>query len=226
MNLVNYLETLFEQHGYWVIFLGLLLEFIALPFPGETTMAYAGFLSYKGMLHWQLLIICAFWGTTLGMTITYWIGRKAGMPFIRKFGKWVLLPPHKLDKTRYWFDRYGSSLVFIGYFIPGVRHVTGYFSGIIGLPFRKFALYAYSGALVWTALFIGIGKLFGPQWNHMFELAAKSTLFLAIGIFAIIALIILYRYRKSPRKLYRRRQHSRELESQAEVKAKATNSRS
>lgn len=197
MELVRYLVSLFEQHGYLVVFLGLLLEFVALPFPGETTMAYAGYLAYKGLLHWPLLIVCAFFGTTLGMTLTYWVGKKAGYPFIRRFGKWFFLPPHKLETAHKWFDKYGYFLIFISYFIPGVRHITGYFSGIIHLSFRKFISFAYAGALIWTTLFVGIGKIFGPSWNHMFKLATRSTLILALTILGLIAIILVIRFRKS-----------------------------
>lgn len=134
MEVLSFIQDLFAKYGYSVLFFGLLLEFIALPFPGETTMAFAGFLSYTGRLDFITLIIVAFTGTTVGMTITYFIGLKAGMPFIQRYGKWILFSPSKLEKTQRWFERYGSILIFIGYFIPGVRHFTGYFAGIIALP--------------------------------------------------------------------------------------------
>lgn len=205
MEVLKSIETLFNDYGYWVVFIGLLLEFIALPFPGETSMAYAGFLSYKGLLDFQLLIPLSFFGTTIGITITYWIGRKVGLPFITKYGKWVFLSPQKLNKTKYWFEKYGYMLIAIGYFIPGIRHFTGYFSGIIALPFRKFATYAYSGALVWTILFISIGKLFGPAWNNVFELAAKYSLLFAIVLVVLLLSYISLRYRKSIYNLYQKR---------------------
>lgn len=203
MDILHVLELMFEKQGYLVIWLGLLLEFIALPFPGETTMAYAGFLSYKGLLDWRALLLFAYLGTTMGITITYWIGKRAGLPFIKKFGKWFFLPPHKLDKTRYWFDKYGAGLIFLGYFIPGVRHFTGYFAGMIALPFRKFIMFAYSGALIWTILFIGIGKIFGPQWKYMFHLAATYSMFASLAIAALILAIIGYRYRRALARLYK-----------------------
>ncbi|WP_442601285.1 DedA family protein [Paenibacillus sp. KN14-4R] len=193
---MQFIENLFHQHGYFVLFFGLLLEFIALPFPGETTMAFSGFLSYEGVFRWEVLVLFAFLGTTIGMTITYFIGYFVGMPFVRKYGKWVLLSPDKIDKTKIWFDKYGYTLIFIGYFIPGVRHFTGYFSGIVRLPFRKFALTAYTGALFWVVLFIWIGKLFGPQWRAMFELFERYAKF---GIIILVVFILLYlsiRFRK------------------------------
>jgi len=184
------IERLFDQYGYEVLFLGLLLEFIALPFPGETTMLYAGYLSYAGVLHGWTAFVWAFFGTTIGMTITYFIGLKAGMPFVERYGKWVLITPSKLEKTKKWFNRYGNVLVFVGYFIPGVRHVTGYFAGIVGSPFRTFAAYAYGGALFWCACFIGLGHVFGPQWekvlhaieHHSWKLAALAVVLLGLAV--------------------------------------------
>lgn len=195
MELLEKIQHLFGSYGYSVLFFGLLLEFIALPFPGETTMAYAGYLSYKGQLDFGILLILAFLGTTIGMTITYFIGAKAGLPFITRYGKWFLLKQDKLDKTQKWFGKYGNGLIFIGYFIPGVRHFTGYFAGIAAIPFRKFALYAYSGALFWVVLFLGIGKLFGPQWNVVFQLAHQYSAYLLAGIGLLLLVAVIYRYR-------------------------------
>ncbi|WP_438495459.1 DedA family protein [Paenibacillus sp. IHBB 3054] len=196
MEMLRWIQELFANYGYSVLFFGLLLEFVALPFPGETTMAFAGFLSYTGKLDFTTLVVLAFAGTTSGMTITYFVGLKAGMPFIQRYGKWFLFSPAKLEKTQRWFERYGSFLISIGYFIPGVRHFTGYFAGIIALPFRKFALYAYGGALLWVLAFLGIGKLFGPQWMGIFHLFELYALWIVSGILAIAALIFLYRYRR------------------------------
>lgn len=159
-------------------------------------MAFAGFLSYTGRLDFLTLVVVAFAGTTVGMTITYFIGLKAGLPFIQRYGKWFLFSPAKLEKTQHWFERYGSFLISIGYFIPGVRHFTGYFAGIIALPFRKFALYAYGGALVWVIIFLGIGKVFGPQWMGIFHLFEVYALWIVSGVAALAALIAVFRYRR------------------------------
>ncbi|MFD0617549.1 DedA family protein [Paenibacillus sp. GCM10027629] len=193
---MHQIEQLFHEYGYLVLFFGLLLEFIALPFPGETTMAFAGYLSYMGKLNWMILIIVAFFGTTIGMTITYFIGHAVGMPFVRKYGKWFFLNTGKIEKTEKWFGKYGNGLIFIGYFIPGVRHFTGYFAGIIRLPFRKFAIYAYTGALFWVIVFIWLGKFFGPQWNRIFKLVEHNALYVAIGVIVILVIFVLIKYRK------------------------------
>ena len=51
MNLFELVERLFEQYGYLVLLIGLPLDFIALPIPpGNTTLTYTGFLTYKGVI--------------------------------------------------------------------------------------------------------------------------------------------------------------------------------
>lgn len=195
MEMLRWIQELFAEYGYNVLFFGLLLEFIALPFPGETTMAFAGYLSYTGQLDFAVLMIVAFFGTTVGMTITYLVGLKAGLPFIQRYGRWFMFSPAKLEKTQRWFERYGSFLISIGYFIPGVRHFTGYFSGIIGIPFRKFALYAYGGALIWVTLFLAIGKVFGSQWTVIFHLLESYAPWIAAAAVILLALFYVRRLR-------------------------------
>lgn len=216
MEMLKWIQELFANYGYNVLFFGLLLEFVALPFPGETTMAFAGFLSYTGRLDFPTLVAVAFAGTTAGMTITYLIGLKAGLPFIQRYGKWFLFSPAKLEKTQRWFERYGSVLISIGYFIPGVRHFTGYFAGITALPFRKFAMYAYGGALLWVLLFLGIGKIFGPQWMGIFHLFELYAPWIISGLAALAGLIVIYRYRRTLAiRLFRRKP---DLELKAKLK--------
>jgi membrane protein DedA with SNARE-associated domain len=183
-----------DQFGYIVLFAALLLELIALPLPGEVLMSYTGFLIFKGNLNWLASILIAGAGASIGMTISYWIGFKLGKPFFEKYGHHFHMGPEKIEKTSLWFTKHGNKLLIIAYFIPGVRHITGYFSGITRLPFRTFSLFAYSGAFIWVTVFITIGKLLGPQWEH-FHNSIKKYLIIGSIIAAIIALLI-YTYKK------------------------------
>ncbi|MGE7694577.1 VTT domain-containing protein [Lysinibacillus sp. NPDC094177] len=178
-----------DQFGYIVLFIALLLELLALPLPGEVLMSYTGFLVYKGDLNWILSILIAGFGSCLGMTISYWIGYKLGKPFFEKYGYRVHLGPKRLESTSLWFSKYGNKLLIIAFFIPGIRHITGYFSGITRLPYRTYAIFAYTGAFLWVTVFISLGKILGPQWE-MFHSSIKK--YLIIGGIAIAIIIIVY----------------------------------
>ncbi|KAA0956384.1 phosphatase PAP2 family protein [Planococcus sp. ANT_H30] len=194
-NLTDYIE----QYGYIVLFGALLLELIAFPIPGEVLMTYSGFLVFQHELNWAYSILVAGAGTSLGMTISYYIGCKLGTPFFIKYGQYFHMSPEKIEKTSRWFNTHGNKLLIIAYFIPGVRHITGYFSGIIQIPFRTYALYAYSGAFLWVSIFITFGKILGPQWEQ-FHMAIKKYL-LIIGCIAAVILVLMYVRNKYKQKI-------------------------
>ncbi|MCT6913622.1 MAG: DedA family protein [Bacillus wiedmannii] len=191
---MEWIHELFQQYGYYVVLVGLLLEYIALPFPGEPTLAYAGFLSHQGDLSLPILIMLSFIGTSVGMTFQYFLGNKLGMPFIQKYGKYVFLTQKKIDVTKMWFDTYGYFLIFIAFFIPGVRHFTGYFAGIINLPFRRFAMTIYSGALFWVSFFLIGGYWLGENLEEIFQILGQHIWKI---LFGIIIITLLTRFRKN-----------------------------
>lgn len=158
----------FEQYSYFVLFFGLIADFV-LPFPAEAVMAYAGYLSSVDTMHWLPSMLLAFLGTSTAITASYGIGYAAGVPFIERYGKWLFLKPSMVDRTKKWFDKYGNKLLLISFFIPAGRQFSGYFAGIIRIPFRTFALYSYTGALLWVIVYVGIGYLLGPHWQDILD---------------------------------------------------------
>lgn len=183
------LTELLDNYGYIIIFLSLFLELIALPLPGEILMAYCGFLVFQGKLNYILCILCATLGVVCGVTTAYYLGIKLEMKFFENYGKYVHLGPDRLDKISRWFDKFGNKLLVISYFIPGVRHITGYVSGITRISFKKFAVHAYLGAIIWTLTFITLGKTLGSDWNSIEKYTSKYFI-IALGIIVIIGVII------------------------------------
>ncbi|MBS4189490.1 VTT domain-containing protein [Bacillus sp. FJAT-49705] len=190
------LTNLIEHHGYIILFLSLMLELIALPIPGEFLMGYAGVLVYQGKLSWLLSSVVAGLGSCTGMTISYLVGYKLGAPFFHKHGHRIHMGPDRLEKMSNWFEKYGNKLIVVAFYIPGVRHFTGYFSGITHISFRAYAIYAYLGAFIWTGTFIFLGKLLGPQWE-LFHDSLKKYFFVGsvIFIFLFVFIYILRKYK-------------------------------
>ncbi len=190
------------KYSYFVLISSLFLELIAFPLPGEALMSYAGFLVYEGKFNWLFTIAAASTGAIIGMSTSYWIGYKLGTPFFEKYGKYIHMGPERLEKTSLWFKKYGNKLLIIAYFIPGVRHITGYFSGVTRIPFRTFTTYAYIGAVIWVSTFISLGKILGPQWDK-FHSSIKRYLIIG-GVILAFGIVILYLYRTYKLKLKER----------------------
>jgi membrane protein DedA with SNARE-associated domain len=198
--MVHFLTNFMNLYGYAVLFFGLLFETLALPLPGEAIMTYAGLLVFQGKMNWILSILMAGAGSSLGMTLSYGIGYKLGSPFFDKYGARFHFGPERFKKTSEWFERYGNKVLIIAYFIPGIRHITGYFSGVNRMPFRTYIIYAYSGAFIWTGTFISLGKVLGPKWDVYHRLITRYLIF--AGVFALIILIIIYLYKKKRTQLF------------------------
>lgn len=188
LNINHYLSLLLDQYGYGILFFSLFLEMLGLPLPGEMIMTYTGLIVYNGNLSWPLCVAVGGAGATAGMTLAYWAGYRFGHPFLEKYGSRFHFGPDKLNGLSGWFTRYGNKMLIIAYFIPGVRHLTGYFAGTARLPFRKFAAYAYSGAAFWVFLFITIGKCLGPQWQTYHD--TISLYMLAFGLSSALACLL------------------------------------
>ena len=188
------IKDLLLNYGYIAIFGIIFLELIALPLPGELMMTYTGFLVGQNHLNWFVSIVFALIGTMAGMTVTYFVGRFLGETFFVKYGCYFHMGPKQLKKSKIWFEKYGNRLIIVAYFIPGVRHVTGYFSGISGLPFKKFALFAYTGGAIWVCTFISIGKVLGDSWEQYHRQISFYLTVASIIISIIIILSLAYKY--------------------------------
>lgn len=185
----------FTEYGYLILFAGLFLELLFLPFPGSSVMIISGILSHQGELNYFLCILIAFLGTSLGMITTYFIGSSVGYSFFEKFGSKIFMGEKRMIQVQKWFNRIGTKVILISYFIPGIRHLTGYFSGIAKLKFRIFLFYTLSGALFWCLFSVSLGYFFGERWDIILHILKYY------GIPIMIALILMYiwwkfRYKK------------------------------
>lgn len=186
---MDWLADLFEQYGYLLLLLGLPLDFIALPIPpAQTTITLAGYMSYAGEVRWWLAWPAAFAGSVIGITCTYGIGYAAGSKLLDRFGARIGITQERLEKTRGAYEKHGNKLLFINFFIPGLRQFTGYSVGMIRIPFRTFSMYAYPGVALWTGTFFAIGFFFGEQWEIVFgfvERFIKIIVIIAVAILAV-----------------------------------------
>jgi Uncharacterized membrane-associated protein len=179
------LMNLLNTYAYPTLFFALMLELICIPIPNEALMSYVGILSFHGKMNYLLSVLTAGGGGIIGVSISYWIGYKLGVPFFKKYGKYIHMGPEKMDKVSRWYGKYGKVLLIFSYYVPGIRHIASIISGVIRLPFRSFALFSYIGVLLWTSTFISLGYVLGPQWDK-YQGQIKKWLVLASIILAVV----------------------------------------
>jgi membrane protein DedA with SNARE-associated domain len=99
-----------------------------------------------------------------------------------------------------WFERRGRWTLLIGYFIPGVRHLTGYVAGASELSFSNFALFAYTGAFCWALIFITLGYMLGEQWNRVLQSVDETKILFAGFGAAVVAAWLVFGYLRRRKK--------------------------
>lgn len=183
-----------SHYGYLGIFSLLVLGIIGLPVPDETLLTLSGFLIYKGTLHWIPTFLAAYFGSITGISISYAIGSTFGHHILIKYGKYIHITGERLQKAHNWFEKIGRWALLIGYFIPGVRHIIAILAGTSELQMWEFALFAYTGGLIWTATFLSVGYFFGENWPIVLETINHHIILISLA--AIIILLFVFFYKK------------------------------
>ncbi len=188
-------ETIISM-GVLGVFLGMLLESAYIPIPSEVILPYAGYLVYLGHASFFSAGIAALLGSLLGAFISYEIAILGGRPLIERYGRYIFIRRHELDKADRWFAQHGDAAAFIGRLLPGVRTFISLPAGIARMRLDRFLLFSLLGALPWTALFMTIGYELGKNYRHV---SAQNHLFEGFAVLVLLVwmAILFYRRKKS-----------------------------
>lgn len=177
----HHLIHLIKHYGYLGMFASLMLGMFGLPMPDESLLTAAGYLVSKNYLQLMPALLAAYLGSICGITLNYLVGRYIGFPLLHRYGYFLGINDAKIARAHHWFEHYGKIALFVGYFIPGVRHLTAFTAGASDLEYWGFAPFAYSGGLCWVVSFIAVGYFLGEKHPWLVPLL-HTYMWLALGI--------------------------------------------
>jgi membrane protein DedA with SNARE-associated domain len=193
---LNSLAGPLDHYGYWAIALLLLLENIGIPvIPGETAMIAGAIFAGTGRagLNVVLVGIISVVASFVGAEIGYLVGRSAGRELILRYGKYVLIKPHHLDRAEATMARYGGIVVIAARFIVGLRELNGIMAGITEMRWLTFAMYNAIGACAWVATWVTIGVLAGDHIDTIYTDINRFSLYVLIVLVVLLAAYIAWR---------------------------------
>ncbi|HEX9756604.1 MAG TPA: DedA family protein [Nitrospiria bacterium] len=190
------------EYGYLAIFILLVLGLFGLPVPDEVLLTFSGFLVFQGVLQPFPAYSVAFVGSVCGISISYSLGRFVGTPVLQRYGRCVRLSPEKMNRVHFWFETYGKWTIFFGYFIPGVRHATAIVAGASKLEYHVFALFAFSGGLIWSSLYVSLGYFLGNEWEKVSRWFPHRIWGISLTFAAVLVFYLLLRKMNSKPKEY------------------------
>lgn len=178
------------RYGYVAIFVLMLLESAAVPIPSEVTMLFGGALASAAFVEGgeELSLLWVGLVGTLGNLVGSWIayaaGAWGGRPLLDRFGRYLLIRPHEIDRAHAWFERHGDAAVFFSRLLPVVRTFISIPAGVARMNFAKFTLYTVLGCLPWTFALAWIGYVLGDNWAAAERVLRPIAWAIAIAIFA------------------------------------------
>ncbi len=190
--IIDYLQIIVEHGGYAILFIVTILEGIPLigPLvPGHTIVILSGFLAKLGVLNLSAVLTLVILGAFIGDIIGFIIGRKYGIVFLGRFGKYFFIKDEHIEKTKKFVNNHiGKSIIF-GRFNPITRPLIPFVIGASEVHIKKFWIYDFIGVLIWSVSSIAIGFIFGASYHIVAGYIGKF-----IVIATIIAILIIWGY--------------------------------
>ena len=168
--LASFIIAVISAGGYIGVALLMGIESACIPLPSEIIMPFAGYLVHTGQLKLFWVATAGAIGCNLGSIPAYWLGAWGGRPAVERFGKYVLLSRHDLDRVEHFFQRFGGITVLIGRLLPVVRTFIALPAGIASMPQLRFHAYTFIGSWPWCYVLAYVGMKLGDQ------LGDRSTL--------------------------------------------------
>src|ERR1041384_3504178 len=105
-------------------------------------------------------------GSMIGSWLSYGIGYYGGKPLVLKVGRYLLLKQRDLEWTeRFFHRRAGAMTIFIGRFVPVVRHFISIPAGIGKMPLLPFTIATFIGATIWNTFLLLLGRQLRSNWQ-------------------------------------------------------------
>ncbi len=195
------------EYGYLAIFVLMLLESACIPIPSEVTMLFGGALTTAAFagagneLTMVGVVAAGTIGNLIGSWLAYWAGDYGGRPMIDRYGRYLLIRPHEVDRAHEWFEKRGEATVFVSRLLPVVRTFISLPAGVAEMPFWRFTIYTLLGCLPWCLALALLGAALGDQWIVAEEYIREFAWVIA-GIIVIVGVVFVTRRWKSVRADY------------------------
>jgi Uncharacterized membrane-associated protein len=187
----HWLVQVLTDYGLLAVFVTMILESACIPIPSEVVVPYGGFLAAQGHVAlWQVVLVATS-ANLIGSSLAYAAGRYGGRRLLLRYGRYVFISAHHLDQADRWFEKRGELTVFVTRMMPGVRTFISVPAGVGRMPFGRFAVYTFLGALPWNVALASVGYVFGANWDRLQHYFSRfNTVIWALLALVLIALVV------------------------------------
>ena len=186
------MENFITSSGYLAILVLMIAESACIPVPSELIMTFGGVLAATGKLNLALVILMGSVGNIIGAYIAWAVGRTGGRALVLRYGKYVFLRAHDLERAERWFAKRGQAAVFFGRLLPVVRTFISLPAGVAEMEPVRFGIYTFLGSVPFVGLLAGVGYAVGANY-HTFVKYIQDFGYLIAAAIAILIVAFVYK---------------------------------
>ncbi|HEX2602731.1 MAG TPA: DedA family protein [Gemmatimonadaceae bacterium] len=199
-DIAHHLAHLLRAYTYPVLVGLVMLESLGIPLPGEIALVTASAYASVGTISITAVIILAAVAATVGGVMGYWIGIKGGLPLLARYGGYVGVRRHHIDRAHGFFEKNGAKTILFGRFVAVLRTWASVVAGAACMSFRTFIAFNALGAFVWAIIFGLLGYYFGRDLPLLERLISSlSFVVLIVACLAILGLVWIKKRRNGKR---------------------------
>ncbi len=185
------IQEIAHLYGYWAVFIGIALENMGIPLPGETIVIVGGFLAGSSELNYGMVLGSAIAGAVLGDNFGYWVGRIGGWQLIVKIGSIFRIQEQQLEQVKDRYSKNAAQAVFFGRFVTLLRIFAGPLAGITRMPYRQFLLCNLGGAALWSTTIVTLAFFLGRVVS-LEQIITWATQAGVAALLLVIAILVAY----------------------------------
>ena len=201
---IAHLSTMTPIGAYVWLFTILLLCGFGLPIPEDISLIAAGYFSwrgdeglYPGLNVHKAFLVCLV-AVLAGDTIAFFFGRRYGRRVLASNLARRYFTPKRQLRTRAYFRKFGSKVVLVGRFTPGLRFTIFFTAGTLHVRPSVFFIYDFAAAAFSVPVLVYVAWFFGGQIDKVITYARRTEhgILVAIVIIAAVVVVKLLRRRK------------------------------
>ena len=196
---MEWLLSQLTSHVYAKLAGLLLLCGLGLPVPEDISLISAGYLAHLGTVEIHAVFLVCFVAVLGGDTLAFTVGRSFGTRLLAsRFGHRYFTPKRQ-RRVRAYFRTYGSKVIFIARFLPGLRFSIFLSAGMLHVRPYVFIVYDSLAALVSVPFLVYSAFYFGDRIDQVIKWAKRSEygILVLVGVAALIVAIKVLRKRRA-----------------------------
>jgi membrane protein DedA with SNARE-associated domain len=178
----------------WGPFILLLLCGFGLPMPEDIVLIAAGMLGVIDGHSWIKVSAFMYAGVLLGDSMIFFAGQRYGTRLLGTAWFQRIFPPAKQGRVEELFAKHGTTGLFIGRFLPGLRAPIFFSAGSLKVSLLKFLLMDGLAALVSVPVFVWLGHWlwlkFADDFAQLEHALKRTHTFTLWGTLVIVVLLV------------------------------------